>query len=132
MTFCWEMRGCDEEMWSRCPHNGDAKGIYSPCPADCYYATCDRSTHEVATDFEVLLDPTVDRTVAKKECCTFCTFFLTHGPRLAVGETVYLPSQNEQVMVKDMKNSIAPADERSGENHLEAKDIKSGHAPADI
>ena len=109
MERCWERRGCDEEMWSRCPHNGDAKGIYSPCPADCYYANCTRATHEVASDIGILLDPTVDRTVAKKECCTFCTFFLTHGPRLSQGETVHFPSQNEQMLVADIKGSAASA-----------------------
>lgn len=93
-------------MQSRCPHNGDAKGIYSPCPADCYYASCQRETHEVASDIDTLLDPTVDRTVAKKECCTFCAFFLSHGPRLKAGQSARMPSMNEQAFVKDLKTDV--------------------------
>jgi hypothetical protein len=102
---CWEIRGCDEEMWSRCPHNGDAKGIYSPCPADCYYTACERPTHEVATDLTVLLDPSVDRMVAKKESCTFCTFFLTHAPKITAGQVQHMPAQTEQVLLEDAHSS---------------------------
>jgi hypothetical protein len=104
VAHCWEMRGCDEEMWSRCPHNGDAKDIYSPCPADCFYADCVRSNREVATDFNILLDPLVDRTVAKKECCTFCSFFLTHAPRMGIGEGISLPAQTQQVTMDELRS----------------------------
>ena len=34
MAQCWERRGCDEEMMSRCPHNIPGE----PCPADCRFA----------------------------------------------------------------------------------------------
>ena len=33
MAQCWERRGCDEEMMSRCPHNIPGE----PCPADCRF-----------------------------------------------------------------------------------------------
>ena len=55
MAQCWERRGCDEEMMSRCPHNIPGE----PCPADCRFAACTRSTHEV------------------------CQHFLEHGPGVA-------------------------------------------------
>ena len=53
MAQCWERRGCDEEMMSRCPHNIPGE----PCPADCRFAACTRSTHEVCQDFNKLLNP---------------------------------------------------------------------------
>ncbi len=53
MPKCWEMRGCDEEMQSYCPHNIPGE----PCPADCQFAACLRPTHAVATDPVVLLNP---------------------------------------------------------------------------
>jgi len=43
---------------------------------------CYRETHVVTSDPALIFDPTVDRTAAAKEQCTFCVFFLTHGPRL--------------------------------------------------
>ena len=52
MPKCWEMRGCDEEMQSYCPHNIPGE----PCPADCQFAACLRPTHAVATDPVVLLN----------------------------------------------------------------------------
>lgn len=82
MSFCWQVRGCDEEMWSRCPHNADDRGIYSPCPMDCCYTYCDKPQHEMATDINLLLDPYVDRTAAKKEQCRTCAFFLRTAPRI--------------------------------------------------
>ncbi|NTU88625.1 MAG: hypothetical protein HGA54_01775 [Actinobacteria bacterium] len=82
MAFCWEKRGCDEDMESYCPHAVPEK--YSPCPADCCYTACSNPQHEIATDFGVLLDPTIDRNAVQKEQCRFCVFFLTHGPRIEV------------------------------------------------
>lgn len=73
---CWELRGCDEEMQSRCPHNTPGE----PCPADCHYAACHRATHEVATDLEVLLNPELNYQAAIKEVCHFCNHFLKNGP----------------------------------------------------
>lgn len=78
MSHCWEMRGCDDEMQERCPHNTPGE----PCPADCYYAACHRPTHEVCDDFELLLNPDLGYDAAVKEVCHFCTFFLTHGPSI--------------------------------------------------
>ncbi len=77
MPNCWEMRGCDEEMQSYCPHNIPGE----PCPADCRYAACLRPTHKVATDPAVLLNPELDYEAGIKEVCHFCEFFLTHGPK---------------------------------------------------
>ncbi|MCL1799527.1 MAG: hypothetical protein FWG23_07310 [Eggerthellaceae bacterium] len=77
MASCWELRGCDEEMQSRCPHNipGEA------CPADCFYTACDRPTHRLEQDLGILLNPDLDYEAAVKQVCRFCTFFLTQGPR---------------------------------------------------
>ncbi len=82
MTMCWERRGCDEEMMSRCPHNVPGE----PCPADCHFAACSRSTHVVATDFDLLLNPERDYEAAIKEICRFCEHFLKNGPALSPGD----------------------------------------------
>ena len=79
MAQCWERRGCDEEMMSRCPHNIPGE----PCPADCRFAACTRSTHEVSQDFNKLLNPERDYDAAVKEVCRFCEHFLEHGPGVA-------------------------------------------------
>ncbi|NGM17380.1 hypothetical protein [Xiamenia xianingshaonis] len=76
---CWTLRGCDDEMQSRCPHNVPGE----PCPADCHYAACDRPTHEVCEDVLVLLNPTRDYDASVKEVCRVCTHFLKHGPDVA-------------------------------------------------
>lgn len=76
MTACWEMRGCDEEMQGRCPHNIPGE----PCPADCYYAACHRPTHKVATDVNVILNPDLNYDASVKQVCRVCEFFLTRGP----------------------------------------------------
>ena len=76
---CWAQRGCDEEMQSRCPHNIPGE----PCPADCHYAACHRPTHEVATDFGIILNPERDYDRAIKEVCKICTFFLVNGPKVS-------------------------------------------------
>lgn len=75
---CWEMRGCDEEMMSRCPHNVPGE----PCPAECHFAACNRPTHKVCQDFTVLLNPERDYDAAVKEICRFCVHFLEHGPKV--------------------------------------------------
>ncbi|MDR3052478.1 MAG: hypothetical protein LBU48_01270 [Coriobacteriales bacterium] len=80
MSACWEQRGCDDEMSSRCPHaiaSDDGR-----CVTDCFYTVCWKPQHKIATDIAVLLDQTVDRNAAIKEPCTFCEFFLQNGPRL--------------------------------------------------
>ncbi len=79
MAQCWERRGCDEEMMSRCPHNIPGE----PCPADCRFAACTRSTHEVCQDFNKLLNPERDYDAAIKEGCRFCEHFLEHGPNVS-------------------------------------------------
>lgn len=76
MAFCWEMRGCDEEMMGRCPHNIPGE----PCPAECNYSACFRSTHVVASDINMLLNPDLNYDAAIKEVCRVCEFFLTNGP----------------------------------------------------
>jgi len=79
MAKCWERRGCDDEMMATCPH-------YNPeekCPSRCAFAQCDRPTHEVTSAPELIFDATVDRSVAEKEICTYCSFFLKNGPRFA-------------------------------------------------
>ncbi len=76
MAACWTMRGCDDEMQSRCPHNLPGE----PCPADCHFAACRRSTHTVATDFALLLNPQLNYEASVKEICRFCEFFLSNGP----------------------------------------------------
>lgn len=76
MSFCWEKRGCDDEMQSRCPHNTPGE----PCPADCHFAACQRETHVVATDLNVLLNPERNYEAAIKQVCRFCEFFLVRGP----------------------------------------------------
>lgn len=81
MTHCWQQRGCDEEMASRCPHAiSSTDGL---CVAGCYFANCGRPQHKHASNLDLLLDPSVDRSVAIKEPCTSCEFFLVNGPRLA-------------------------------------------------
>lgn len=81
MAKCWELRGCDEEMQAECPH---ANELNDNCPTKCAFASCDRPTHELTTDPELVFDPTVDRSAARRDECTFCAFFLRQGPRLVV------------------------------------------------
>jgi len=79
MAKCWETRGCDEEMQAECPHPNE---LFDACPSKCAFAKCDRPTHELTTDPALIFDPTVDRSAAIKEECTYCAFFLRHGPRV--------------------------------------------------
>jgi hypothetical protein len=78
MAKCWEVRGCDEEMMSRCPHDVPA----DKCPARCVFAACDRSNHVQTSDPALIFEPSIDRRAAVKETCTYCAFFLTNGPRM--------------------------------------------------
>ena len=82
MAACWELRGCDEEMQSRCPHNTPGEA----CPMECHYAACDRPTHASTTDLDLLLNPDRDYSAAVKEVCRLCEHFLKNGPELAEGE----------------------------------------------
>ena len=77
MAFCWELRGCDAEMQSRCPHNIPGE----PCPAECKYSQCERPSHAVVTDILELLNPDLDYDASAKEVCRTCRNFLTHGPK---------------------------------------------------
>ncbi|MCD8316303.1 MAG: hypothetical protein LUB61_02715 [Eggerthellaceae bacterium] len=79
MEKCWLIRGCDEEMMSRCPHNIPGE----PCPADCHYADCRRATRKVCTDLSILLNPERDYDAAIKQVCHFCEFFLKNGPTVS-------------------------------------------------
>ena len=79
MERCWERRGCDDEMQGRCPHNTPGE----PCPADCHYAACQRKTHVVAEDFDLLLNPDRFYDAAVKQVCRFCEHFLRFGPSMA-------------------------------------------------
>ena len=81
---CWETRGCDEEMASRCPHNIPGER----CPGDCKFAVCDRPTHETAWGLDMLENPDVDREVVVKEFCLTCKFFIAHGPKVGAPESI--------------------------------------------
>ncbi len=78
MAHCWEMRGCDEEMRGRCPHNIPGE----PCPADCNYSACFRPPPAVVTDILELLKPDLNYDPAIKEVCHVCKNFLDNGPDL--------------------------------------------------
>ena len=77
MAKCWEQRGCDEDMQATCPHSLPGH----QCPTKCAFAQCDRPSHGLTTDPALIFDPTVDRSVVIKDGCTYCGFFLNHGPR---------------------------------------------------
>lgn len=79
MAKCWELRGCDEEMQGRCPHNIPGE----PCPAECHFAACDRKTHVVTGDFGLILNIERDFDASVKEICRFCEHFLKNGPTVA-------------------------------------------------
>lgn len=78
MAVCWRTRGCEEDMRSTCSH---AEDDFDMCPTKCYFATCDRPTHELTVDPELIFDETVDRSQALKQNCIYCAFFLKNGPR---------------------------------------------------
>ena len=79
MAKCWETRGCDEQMQAECRHHIE---FFDACPSKCAFAKCDRETHELTCDPSLVFDPSVDRSAAIKEECTYCGFFLTNGPRV--------------------------------------------------
>lgn len=81
MAKCWELRGCDDEMQAECAHAVEFK---DNCPTKCAFSTCHRSTYELTTDPDLILSAEVDRSVAIKDDCMFCTFFLKNAPRLIV------------------------------------------------
>jgi len=82
LRLCWAQRGCDEELWSRCPHA--ISSIDGLCPLHCNFARCDLPQHAQARGIEQLLDISADRQAAVKECCWYCTFFLDNAPRLGI------------------------------------------------
>ena len=65
MAQCWERRGCDEEMMSRCPHNTPGER----CPADCHFAACHRPTHHVTMDPALIFRVDLDREHCMKDIC---------------------------------------------------------------
>jgi len=79
MAKCWEQRGCDEEMQGECPHVVE---FSDNCPTKCVFAGCDRPTYELIIDPALIFDPDVDRSVAIRDGCTYCAFFLRHAPRI--------------------------------------------------
>jgi hypothetical protein len=81
MSKCWEQRGCDEEMQAECPHVVE---FFDNCPTKCAFATCDRPTYELTTDPSLIFSTDVDRSKAIKDGCSYCAFFLQHGPRVEV------------------------------------------------
>lgn len=75
---CWEDRGCHGAMSKGCPH--DATGI---CPRDCINTICDCAWYERANAMEMLDAYDVDFSVARKESCHNCRFFLSRAPKIA-------------------------------------------------
>ncbi len=67
-------------MQAECPHAVDPT---EKCPAECYYAKCGRETNRATSDPALIWAPDIDRSVAAKQQCFYCEFFLTKGPRLA-------------------------------------------------
>ena len=86
---CWSFRGCHglkglvEDMEVECPHA--RTDCYNPCPSECYYTYCTNKWHRATSDFNLLLDDTVDRSAAIKRNCYTCEYFLLHGPRVSDG-----------------------------------------------
>ena len=66
-------------MENECPHN--RSDCYNPCPQECHYTRCERPTYAAATNIDLILDASVDRSAAIKRSCYMCEYFLTHGPR---------------------------------------------------
>gem|GEM_PF-845934 len=87
VVACWAQRGCHglkgltDAMELECPHA--RQDCYSPCPAECKYTACSNPWHRTATDFNLILDETVDRFGAIKKNCYTCEHFLKHGPRVS-------------------------------------------------
>lgn len=83
MPRCWAQRGCDEEMQSTCAH---PMQLMDNCPTKCAFAHCDRPQNEFTNDPALLFDPTIDRSVAIKDDCLLCGFFLSNAPK--IGESI--------------------------------------------
>ncbi|MCL2137524.1 MAG: hypothetical protein FWH40_10210 [Coriobacteriia bacterium] len=76
---CWSLRGCDEELVSRCPHaTSSTDGL---CPAQCVYSRCSSQNHRQLYGL-ALLDAAADRSAAVKELCWYCEYFVKNAPRL--------------------------------------------------
>ena len=80
MTACWDTRGCDEEMRSRCPHSQPG----ATCPANCSFALCYRPTRKVTTDLDLLFREDMDHVGCAKDTCRSCEFFLRNAPSISV------------------------------------------------
>ena len=70
---CYEMRGCDEELWSRCPHA--VASVDGMCPLQCNFTNCRRPERRMLTGLD-LLSPSIDRSLTVKEVCWYCRYFL--------------------------------------------------------
>lgn len=81
MAVCWQTRECEPDMTKVCPHAVTERDM---CPTRCAFSTCDRETHVMTTDPELIFDATVDRNAARKQSCLYCEHFLKHGPRRKV------------------------------------------------
>jgi hypothetical protein len=79
MARCWEMRGCDEEMQSRCMHSTT---LHDRCPTKCAWGFCRLPQNELTTDPALVFAPEPDRSKAVKDSCLHCVLFLTKGPKL--------------------------------------------------
>ena len=80
LAGCWSERGCTEEMQATCPHAVDPT---EKCPAECFYGKCGRDTNHATSDPDLVWNLHVDRSVAAKQQCVYCEFFLKNGPRVA-------------------------------------------------
>ncbi len=104
---CWTLRGCaglkglTAPMEDECPHS--RADCYSPCPAECQYTACARPWHRTATDFDLILDPTVDRMAATKKSCYTCEYFLKNGPRVGEGASA---GPVPETATKDSSSSV--------------------------
>lgn len=83
MAVCWRTRGCEEDMQATCAHT---MSDFDMCPSKCDFSNCDRPTYELTIDPELIFDPSVDRSVAIKQNCIYCKFFLTNAPRVVKEE----------------------------------------------
>ena len=85
MPRCWELRDCEGEgdLLETCAHPNE---FHDNCPTKCAFARCLRPQREHTSDPELLFDPTVDRSVAIKDECFHCGFFLKQAPRMGGSE----------------------------------------------
>lgn len=108
MAKCWELRGCSEdvELMNRCPHNEEG----CKCPADCHMANCERPTHKVTTNIDLLFRTDLDRSIVKKAACEFCEFFLTYGPVLTSEQQEAIKAQPHEVRRAARERKVGSAD----------------------